>query len=141
MELREEATAADAEDVIQILRHSLLDMFADEYGDLDFTRSQNGSGMSCKNQVQSLSSVTHHLMHLQNKLHIFLWLKVKKFISTLQRVSDIQCKSVFTIQELKNVAKQASISVSDFTGFLSTLNVQGYLLKKGSQLYQLLSVD
>ncbi|KAK6639693.1 hypothetical protein RUM43_007968 [Polyplax serrata] len=116
LELREEATAADAEDVIQILRHSLLDMFADEYGDLDFTRSQNGSGMSGKNQV-------------------------KKFISTLQRISDIQCKSVFTIQELKNVAKQASISVSDFTGFLSTLNVQGYLLKKGSQLYQLLSVD
>ena len=51
MELREEATAEDAEEVVEILRHSLLDMYVDEFGKLDFMRSQNGSGTSSKNQV------------------------------------------------------------------------------------------
>lgn len=67
--------------------------------------------------------------------------KVKKFITALQKVSELQSKSVFSIQELKEVAKNASVSTSNFLNFLTVLNVQGYLLKKGSQLYQLLSVD
>lgn len=52
MELREEATAADAQDVVEILNHSLLDMFVDDFGSLDFTRSQNGSGTSKSSQVR-----------------------------------------------------------------------------------------
>jgi DNA-binding IclR family transcriptional regulator len=48
---------------------------------------------------------------------------------------------VFSVQELKEVAQLAGIQVTDFYGFLSTLNVQGFLLKKASKLYQLLTVD
>lgn len=51
VELREEATEDDAKDVVEIMRHSLIDVFSDEAGGLDTTRSPMGSGMSYKNQV------------------------------------------------------------------------------------------
>lgn len=51
MELREEATANDALDVVEIMKYSLVDTFSDEYGTLDFSRSQNGSGVSGKTKV------------------------------------------------------------------------------------------
>ena len=38
-------------DVIEIMKTSMVDTFTDELGELDFTRSQNGSGMSKRNQV------------------------------------------------------------------------------------------
>jgi len=50
-ELREEVTAQDARDVIELVRTSFDDVFRNEFGGLDFTRSQNGSGMSSRNEV------------------------------------------------------------------------------------------
>ncbi|XP_071453404.1 DNA helicase MCM8 [Hetaerina americana] len=115
-ELREDVTERDALDVVEIMRCSLVDTFADEFGSLDFSRSQNGSGMSSKNQV-------------------------KKFIAALQRLAEMQSRSVFTIAEMKQVVKTCGIQVSDFFSFLTSLNTQGFLIKKGSQVYQLLTVD
>ena len=51
MELREEATAQDAKDVVEIMKFSMCDTFSDQYGMLDFNRSQHGSGMSQRAQV------------------------------------------------------------------------------------------
>ena len=51
LELREEASAQDARDVVDIMKFSMLDTFSDEYGVLDFDRSQHGSGMSQRAQV------------------------------------------------------------------------------------------
>ncbi|XP_069669025.1 DNA helicase MCM8 [Periplaneta americana] len=116
LELREEATEKDAQDVVAIMKYSMADTLSDGFGGLDFQRSQHGSGMSSKNQG-------------------------KRFISALQRRADAQSRSVFSIEELKEVARLAQVQVSDFYGFLSTLNVQGFLLKKGSKLYQLLTVE
>jgi hypothetical protein len=48
---------------------------------------------------------------------------------------------VFTVTELKQLATSANISVDNFFTFLTSLNDQGFLLKKGKQLYQLMSVD
>lgn len=115
-ELRTEATEADAIDVVDIFKHSMIDTFSDQFGAIDFSRSQHGSGTSSKNQA-------------------------KKFVTALTRRAELQSKSVFTVSELKEVAQHASILVADFTNFLATLNIQGYLLKKGTQLYQLLSVE
>lgn len=50
-ELREEATIQDAADVIELMNFSLLDIFTDDSGLLDKTRSQNSTGMSTKKQV------------------------------------------------------------------------------------------
>lgn len=34
------------------MKFSLVDTFSDECGMLDFSRSQNGSGISCRNKVK-----------------------------------------------------------------------------------------
>ncbi len=49
--LREEASGDDAREVVQIMKFSMRDTFSDEYGSLDFDRSQHGSGMSQRAQV------------------------------------------------------------------------------------------
>lgn len=116
LELREEATEKDAQDIVEIMKYSMVDTLSDGFGSVDFQRSQNGSGMSSRNQG-------------------------KRFISALQKRAEVQTRSLFSVQELKEVAELAGIKVSDFHGFLSTLNVQGFLLKKASKLYQLLTVD
>ena len=44
--LREEVTAEDAHDVVEIMQCSMIDTVSDEFGVLDFDRSQHGSGTS-----------------------------------------------------------------------------------------------
>lgn len=52
LELREDALAQDARDVVQVMKFSMNDTFSDQYGMLDFDRSQHGSGMSQRAQVR-----------------------------------------------------------------------------------------
>lgn len=51
LEMREKASRQDAQDVVEIMKYSLLDTFSDDFGNLDFQRSQHGSGMSSRAQV------------------------------------------------------------------------------------------
>ena len=51
LEMREKASQQDAKDVVEIMKYSLLDTFSDDFGNLDFQRSQHGSGMSSRAQV------------------------------------------------------------------------------------------
>ncbi|WAR02957.1 MCM8-like protein [Mya arenaria] len=46
LELREIASREDAEDVIEIMKYSMVDTYSDQFGGLDFLRSQHGSGMT-----------------------------------------------------------------------------------------------
>ncbi|XP_018585143.1 DNA helicase MCM8 [Scleropages formosus] len=115
LELREEATKSDAEDVVEIMKHSLLDTYLDEFGRLDFERSQLGSGMSNRSQK-------------------------KKFVTALNHIAARSYKTVFEYQELRQLATELHIQVADFQGFISGLNEQGFLLKKGPKTYQLQTV-
>ncbi|KTG43970.1 hypothetical protein cypCar_00015230 [Cyprinus carpio] len=115
VELREKATQSDAEDVVEIMKHSLADTYSDEFGRLDFDRSQLGSGMSNRS-------------------------KVKKFVTALNRLAERTSKSMFEFQELRQLAKDLQIQVVDFEGFVGALNEQGYLLKKGHRTYQLQTI-
>ncbi|KAM8947570.1 DNA helicase MCM8 [Pelodytes ibericus] len=112
LELREEATKEYAEDVVQIMKYSLLGTYSDEFGKLDFNRSQHGSGMSNRSQA-------------------------KKFVSALNQIAERTYNNLFDIQQLRQIAKEVQIQVSDFESFVSSLNDQGYLLKKGPKVYQL----
>ncbi|XP_025104122.1 DNA helicase MCM8-like [Pomacea canaliculata] len=116
LELREEATAKDAEEVVEIMKYSMLDVFTDQFGLLDFQRSQLGSGMSGRSIP-------------------------KKFISALQRVAEQTYNSIFTVQQMWQISKDIGLQVSDFETFVCSLNNQGYLLKKGSKVYQLQTFD
>lgn len=115
-ELREEATAADAIDVVEIMRYSFMSVFSDESGEMDLTRSRNGGGMSKQKQL-------------------------KVFLTSLQEIAEDKKQSLFTKQELLDVAEDLGIPKERFFDDLQKLNLHGYLLKKASGKYQLASVD
>lgn len=58
----------------------------------------------------------------------------------LQRIAELESRSEFTITELKQAAQNGGVG-DDFYNLLNTLNLHGYLLKKDSNKYKLLSVD
>ncbi len=62
---------------------SMIDTYTDGMGFLDFQRSQHGSGMSSKSQA-------------------------KKFIALLQRMSERTYNTLFSIQEMRQIAKVSS---------------------------------
>eukprot|EP00899_Mesostigma_viride_P018949 jgi/Mesvir1/27055/Mv20750-RA.1 len=108
VELRELVTAADAQDVVELMKESLYDKFADEYGCVDFGRS---SGMSKHKEA-------------------------KRYLGALQKLSEAQAKNIFTVSELVSLADDIQLNVPDMNEFLSSLNTAGYLLKKGARCYQ-----
>lgn len=112
LELREKSTKEDAEDVIEIMKYSMLGTYSDEFGKLDFERSQHGSGMSNLSQA-------------------------KRFMSALNSIAERTYNNLFDLHQLRHIARELQIRVSDFESFIGSLNDQGYLLKKGSRVYQL----
>ncbi|XP_004398271.1 PREDICTED: DNA helicase MCM8 isoform X2 [Odobenus rosmarus divergens] len=112
LELREEATKEDADDIVEVMKYSMLGTYSDEFGNLDFERSQHGSGMSNRSTA-------------------------KRFISALNNIAERTYNNLFQFQQLRQIAKELNIQVADFENFIGSLNDQGYLLKKGPKVYQL----
>ncbi|XP_031397201.1 probable DNA helicase MCM8, partial [Punica granatum] len=111
VELREEITAQDALDVVEIMKESLYDKYLDEHGFVDFGRS---GGMSQQKEA-------------------------KRFLSALCKQSELQQKDCFSISEIYSLADRISLRVPDINTFVDNLNSVGYLLKKGPKTYQVLS--
>ncbi|XP_015763599.1 PREDICTED: DNA helicase MCM8-like, partial [Acropora digitifera] len=84
LEMREKASQQDAQDVVEIMKYSLLDAFSDDLGNLDFQRSQHGSGMSSRAQS-------------------------KRFVAELSRVSEREYNSLFTVDQMRGIAKVTNI--------------------------------
>lgn len=76
--MRTTCTANDAQEVIEIMKCSMVDYYENELGELDFSRSLNGSGVS------KCSSV-------------------KEFVNVLQKVCDEKKSNKFTYDELKSL--------------------------------------
>ncbi|XP_069464372.1 DNA helicase MCM8 [Ambystoma mexicanum] len=112
LEMREKSTKEDAEEVVEIMKFSLLGTYSDEFGKLNFERSQHGSGMSNRSQA-------------------------KRFVSALNGIAERTYNNLFEFQQLRQIAKEVQIQVADFDSFIGSLNDQGYLLKKGPKVYQL----
>lgn len=106
LELAAEATVEHARDVLAILRYTMIDVLSTERDTLEMKRSINGSGMSHST-------------------------KVKKFLQLLQG----QCKNTFTVPELKELAASLGFEMF-FNQILDTLNVQGFLIKRGTNIYK-----
>ncbi|XP_073988603.1 minichromosome maintenance 8 factor recombination-defective isoform X2 [Rhodnius prolixus] len=115
VELREEATEEDANDVVELMKLTLIDIYDDGKGVMDFKRSHNGSGMSQAS-------------------------KGKRFISALQRRAQLENKNTFYIDEMKELCSIMNLQVTDFTSFIEILNTQGFIIKKSSNQYKLLTV-
>ncbi len=119
VELRELATAEDAQDVVEIMQASLADTLAtsaDSSSALDFSRSVHGSGTSTRGAA-------------------------KKFVSALHRYAERNARNVFSVDEMKQVLASCGARVASFFDFLESLNTQGFLIKKSTKTYQLLTVD
>ncbi|XP_013194205.2 DNA helicase MCM8 [Amyelois transitella] len=112
VDLRENVTEQDANDVISLVKHSLMDTFSDEFGNIQLSRSINGSGVSSRN-------------------------KLKKFLDALTRRSHQLGKDVFTRQEMIQIHKAAGVP-GDANDLIEAMHVHSYLLLKGSNTYQLL---
>ncbi|XP_061829215.1 DNA helicase MCM8 [Nerophis lumbriciformis] len=115
LDLRETATKDDAEDVVEMMKHSLVDTYSDGLGNLDFERAQLGAGMSQRGAAKRLVNALH---------------------AHAQQTNQTQ----FDLQTLRSLALRLNIKVVDFEGLISSLNEQGFLLKKGAKLYQLQTV-
>merc|ERR1712013_165010 len=116
MELREETTKADAEEVVEIMRSSMIDTFTDDIGQLDFSRSAMGSGMSSRGAA-------------------------KKFLRAVELQAQRQQKKRFSVDELKQIATTAGVRVPSFHELLEKLNHQGFLLQKGQREYQIVPAE
>ncbi|KAK3016647.1 hypothetical protein RJ639_006742, partial [Escallonia herrerae] len=108
VELREEITAQDALDVVEIMKESLYDKYVDEHGFVDFGRS---GGMSQQKEA-------------------------KRFLSALNKQSELLQKDCFSISEIYSLADRIGLRVPDIDTFVDNLNSVGYLLKKGPKSYQ-----
>ncbi|GAY52345.1 hypothetical protein CUMW_141080, partial [Citrus unshiu] len=111
LDLREEITAEDALEVVEIMRESLYDKYVDEHGSVDFGRS---GGMSQQKEA-------------------------KRFLSALNKQSELLQKDSFSISEIYSLADRIGLRVPDIDIFVDNLNTAGFLLKKGPKTYQLSS--
>lgn len=66
---------------------SMLGTYSDEFGKLDFERSQHGSGMSNRSQA-------------------------KRFVSALNSIAERTYNNLFDLQQLQQIAKELQIQVS-----------------------------
>ncbi|XP_024038040.1 probable DNA helicase MCM8 [Citrus clementina] len=111
LDLREEITAENALEVVEIMRESLYDKYVDEHGSVDFGRS---GGMSQQKEA-------------------------KRFLSALNKQSELLQKDSFSISEIYSLADRIGLRVPDIDIFVDNLNTAGFLLKKGPKTYQVLS--
>ncbi|XP_050068725.1 DNA helicase MCM8-like [Anopheles maculipalpis] len=110
IDLSPEATVAHVRDVLAILRQSMLDVFSTDDGDLQFTRLTNGSGTSKTSLV-------------------------RKFARVLSSRSAVTGSTLFTVTELKQAMVAGGI-VGNCNELIDTMNIQGFLLKKGRDCYK-----
>jgi len=101
------------QDVIDIMKESLYDKYVDEHGYVDFARS---GGMSQPKES-------------------------KRFLNALNKEAELQQKDRFSRTELCTLADKISLRVPDFDALVEKMNIEGYLIKKGSGMYQLVTVS
>ncbi|KAG1652187.1 DNA helicase MCM8 [Nymphon striatum] len=112
LELREIVRADDAREIIDLMKFSMVDTYTDELGNLDFRRSQHGSGMSKQSQI-------------------------KRFIAVLTKQSEQTGSKLYNIQQMKEIISKSGLQIQNPDDLISKLNTHGYLLKKGPRTYQL----
>eukprot|EP00887_Chlorella_sp_A99_P007436 scaffold2.g7436.t1 len=112
-DLREEASAQDAEDVVEIMRASLDGLAGEGPGHVDFARGGGGGrpGSLAAERLRFLDAL-------------------KRFVA--QRGTD----DVVAVAEMYGLADQIELAVEDMPAFIDRLNEAGDLLKKGNARYQ-----
>ncbi|XP_044450754.1 probable DNA helicase MCM8 [Triticum aestivum] len=111
VDLREEVTEQDANDVVEIMNESLYDKYVDEHGCVDYARS---GGMSQQKEA-------------------------KRLMSALNKQSELQQKDQFSRAEIRSLADKISLQVPDLDDIMERLNSAGFIVHKGQNIYQILT--
>lgn len=115
--MRTECSGTDAEEVIEIMKASMVDCHENELSMLDFSQSQGGSQRSKGSQI-------------------------KQFVAGLQRIADKEGRTVFNVAELKELIANSCLKLKGGPmDTIHTLNENGFLLKKSAGNYQLSSTN
>lgn len=104
----EVVTEEHALDVVEIMQSCLLDTYTTEDGNLDFGRS---GGMS-------------------------LAKKVKAYVARLMKAAQRKNTTLFSFDDLLEVANSMALQVDDFRDFVDILRNECYILKKGPQQFK-----
>lgn len=62
-------------------------------------------------------------------------------LKQLQKYADSMQKDTFDVKELKKMAASIGLQGESFHNILDSMNIKGYLLKKGYDRYQLVVCD
>ncbi|CAI6342749.1 unnamed protein product [Macrosiphum euphorbiae] len=108
VELREEVTAKDAYEIIELLNFSLVKTQWDEFSGFGFKKSVKKTGI----RAQS-----------------------RKLLAELQRHGKTE--RMFSIDQMKLFSKQLSIATLDFYNIVDLLNNEAIIIKKGNNMYEL----
>jgi DNA helicase MCM8 len=101
-------TVEDAQDVLQLLQESLLDVFTTESGIIDTGRK---GGISLAKQVKAL-------------------------VSVMTRESRVRGSSMFSRQDIAALCAKLALD-KEVDGLIDVMRTECYLLLKGPRMYQL----
>lgn len=110
--MRTEVSVQDAQDVVEIMRESMMDVLTDETGGIDLSRS---TGMSRAKDA-------------------------RLFVAALQAEAELTRSSTFDKIAMRRVAERIGVdSGTRFDNLIETINYQGYVTLKGRGRYELRS--
>jgi DNA helicase MCM8 len=111
LELRDEVTEADANDVVLLLQESLLDAFTDESGAIDIGRR---GGISLAKQVKAL-------------------------VKYLSQEAKVRGNDVFSKKDIEEAVTRLRFEKAhDVNALIDIMRTECYLLLKGPKLYQII---
>lgn len=118
VELREYATAQDAQDAIEVVKETLDGMHVQEMGMIDFTLTGTGAGLRNRNGSS---------MGFQAER--------RRFLGALQQHCQRKGSKEVQMHELFTIADAIELNVEDTSGFVERLNDMGDVLKKGGGVW------
>lgn len=111
LELREEVTEDDAKDVVMLLQESLLDVFANEIGEIDTSKR---GGLSTAKQMKAL-------------------------VNLMNKEASVRGNNVFHRNDIDTLCLKLKLT-KPTDELIEVMRTECYLLLKGPKLYQLQSV-
>jgi DNA helicase MCM8 len=111
IDLREEVTEQDANEIVQLLQESLLDIMTNEAGEIDVTRR---GGTSLPKQMKAL-------------------------VKAMNREATMRGNNIFSRQEIADIANRLQLN-KELDELIESMRTECYLLLKGPKLFQLQTV-
>ncbi|KFM73753.1 DNA replication licensing factor MCM8, partial [Stegodyphus mimosarum] len=63
--------------------------------------------------------------------------QAKKLINLMTEFATVKADDRFTVSEIRHLAEKSKINTGSLQSIIEALNDQGFLIKKGRQLYQI----